>query len=262
MPPLEVVLHDARAHHADRGATDDRLPGDGDVVAQAHACRHRARVAEPLHHRPMDSCRWRTDHQVIGRQLARCQRMARQRHVGVGEPAEPAEPDRNLLDMRLDQRLRDDREVERALVQLVAQGSRVADEDRRRDRRIALLEAAEHVGQAEQREVLADADAQQATQRVARTKALAHLGLGLEHAVGVGQQRMGLGGRRDARPVAHEERRVERRLELADALRDARLRQTQLLGSAREAAEADDALERAQLIQGDVHDWLFLSSWR
>ena len=154
---------------------------------------------------------------------------------------------------------RHDRDVERLVVQARAHHARVAHEHARADGRVLLLHPLQELGQADEREGLVHAEAQRALQRIARAEALDQLAGGGQHAVGVLDERVPFRGEADPRAAAHEERRLQRRLELADALRHRRLRQLELERRGVKAAEAHDALERAELSEGHVHDRAILS---
>jgi hypothetical protein len=85
-------------------------------------------------------------------------------------------------------------------------------------------------------------------------KALDHFRGAGEEPVRVVDQRMAIRGQRDVRPAAKEQLGVERRLELANALRDARLAEAELPCSGVERAQPDDALEGSKLRQRHAHD--------
>jgi hypothetical protein len=67
-------------------------------------------------------------------------------------------------------------------------------------------------------------------------EALDHLAGGVQHAVRVLDERVALGREADPRPAAHEQRRFENFLELANALRDGGLRQVEIARRGVEAA--------------------------
>ena len=156
--------------------------------------------------------------------------------------------------MSADLGLGHDRDVELLAIERLADEPGVADEHRRLDARIALLQALQQFRQADQRKAFVETEAQHAVERVAGVEALDHLARGLQHAIGVLDECVPFGGQADARPPADEQRRVEHLLELADALRHGRLRQVEIARRGVKAPQPNDPLERAQLAQGHVHD--------
>ncbi len=152
-----------------------------------------------------------------------------------------------MAHVRADRGLGNDGDIELAIVQHSTHDAGVADEHRCLDVGIALLETTQQIGQADEREAFVQAQSKHALQRIARMKAFDHFTGRAEQPVRVFDQRMTLGGQRDARTPANEQRGLELGLELANPLRHARLAQSKLASGGVETPETNDALERPQL---------------
>ena len=97
------------------------------------------------------------------------------------------------------------------------------------------LQPLQQVGQADQREAFAQAQPQQALQRIAAAEARDHRGGVLQQAAGVVDEGVPFRGQADARPVADEQLGPEGGLKLPDALRRATARGGALRGVGRAA---------------------------
>ncbi len=146
--------------------------------------------------------------------------------------------------------LRQQRDVERAGAEVVGEVGAETLANRQLDRRVRAVEAAQQRQQVERAGRLRDADREAAGEQAGQLLQLGAGGVQLrQHAAGAGDERLAGAGQRDAAGRPLDQRRPQLPLELADLLRQRRLRDVAAQRGAREVALVGERDEVAQLPQ-------------
>ncbi|CUK08918.1 Uncharacterised protein [Achromobacter xylosoxidans] len=252
---IGVDLQDAQFAARQFLAQEHRRDHAGADAVLRHPHHHRHRGAAVHARRRHAGARQHVAHHAVWRAVGRIgddrqaadafqrQGLGAQFQQRAGDPGQRIGAQRQVLDPRFQHRPHQEGQVDLARHQVRAQHMGGVHLDLQHQRRIRGVHQLDQRRQPGLHDGLGHADAHRARHHVLLARGLEHVAPHLQHAFGVRQQFMALGGQLDAAGVTLEQAHAQIGLERGDALRYRRLRGVELVGRGAEAAQRGDPKE-------------------